>query len=53
MGAFSELSWDPCPCCTDGWIDVHDNCGDGDLPRGFELMDGRIHVPCRDCNEEG
>jgi hypothetical protein len=50
-GPYDDLSWGECPGCGDtGWVDVHDRCGDSDdLPRDYELIDGRICAPCGDC----
>jgi hypothetical protein len=41
----------PCLCGDTGWLDVHDDVQDESDLYGceWELIDGRIHVPCRDC----
>lgn len=48
---------DPAICagCEDrGWLDIHDGVGcEGDLPVAWELIGGRIHAACTDCNDYG
>lgn len=50
-----EAAAEPCETCAGArWIDVHDaiGCAD-DLRAEHEVIGGRIHVPCRDCNTTG